>query len=120
VLSPARAVKEGVWGPSGGSREGHPDPRGEARGRLGDRGRCGGAGPGGSGESARPRWARLVRATTGSWTVARTRAAATAGASENIESEHAAHQRRPGPGARGEGGAGAGLELEGGAVRGRP
>jgi hypothetical protein len=24
VLSPGRAVKEGVWGPSGGSREEHP------------------------------------------------------------------------------------------------
>ncbi len=45
--------------------------------------------------------------------------AATAGTGENIEIEHAVHQRRPGPGVRGDRGAGTGLELEGGAVRGR-
>ena len=43
--------------------------------------------------------------------------AATARASEDIEGEHAVHQRWPGPGARGDGSAGAG--LEGVAVRGR-
>ena len=43
--------------------------------------------------------------------------AATAGTSEDIEGEHAVHQRRPGPGAREDGSAGAG--LEGVAVRGR-
>ena len=37
--------------------------------------------------------------------------AATVGTGQEIEVEHAAHQRRPGPGARGGGGAGAGLEL---------
>jgi hypothetical protein len=37
--------------------------------------------------------------------------AATPGTGQDIEVEHAAHQRRPGPGARGVGGAGAGLEL---------
>ena len=43
--------------------------------------------------------------------------AATAGTSEDIEREHAVHQRWPGPGARGDGSVGAG--LEGVAVRGR-
>ena len=43
--------------------------------------------------------------------------AATAGTSEDIEGEHAVHQRWPGPGARGDGSAGVG--LEGVAVRGR-
>jgi len=43
--------------------------------------------------------------------------AATARASEDIEGEHAVHQRWPGPGARGDGSAWAG--LEGVAVRGR-
>ena len=43
--------------------------------------------------------------------------AATARASEDIEGEHAVHQRWPGPGARGDGSAGAG--LEGVAVQGR-
>jgi hypothetical protein len=37
--------------------------------------------------------------------------AATAGTGQDIEVERAAHQRRPGPGARGVGGVGAGLEL---------
>jgi hypothetical protein len=46
-----------------------------------------------------------------------THPAATAGTSENIEGEHAVHQRRAGPGARGHGSVGAG--LEGVAVRGR-
>jgi len=38
-------------------------------------------------------------------------AAATAGAGEDIEIEHATHQRRPGPSERSAGGARAGLEL---------
>ena len=38
---------------------------------------------------------------------------APAGTGQDIESEHAAHQRRPGPRARGAGGAGAGLERGG-------
>jgi hypothetical protein len=54
----------------------------------------------------------------GFWTLAITRSrAATARASEDIEGEHAVHQRWPGPGARGDGSTGAG--LEGVAVRGR-
>jgi enamine deaminase RidA (YjgF/YER057c/UK114 family) len=46
-----------------------------------------------------------------------TQPAATAGTSENIEGEHAVHQRRPGPGVRGHGSTGAALECV--AVRGR-
>jgi hypothetical protein len=45
--------------------------------------------------------------------------AATAGTGQDIEIEHAAHQRRPGPGLRGDGGAGAGVELARGGLRAR-
>ena len=44
--------------------------------------------------------------------------AATAGTGQDIESEHAVHQRRPGPGVGGDGGAVVSLELGGEGVRG--
>ena len=103
-------------GPGGGSAKEHPV---SAVG-LGDRGRCGWgrAGPLG-GERA----AEVSEDGAGHGPVLDggddAQPAATAGTGENIEIEHAVHQRRPGPGVRGDGGAGAGLELAGGAVWGR-
>jgi len=96
VLSPARAVQEGVWGPSGGSREEHPI---RAVG-LGDRGRCGW---GGAGWLGGEREAEVGEDGVGHDRVLDggedAQAAATAGASENIESEHGAStgSRRPSP-----------------------
>ena len=45
--------------------------------------------------------------------------AAASGIGQDIESEHAAHQRHPGPGTREAGRVGGGLEGDGDAVRGR-
>ena len=116
-LAPAGAGSQGgSVGPGGGSAKEHPV---SAVG-LGDRGRCGWgrAGPLG-GERA----AEVSEDGAGHGPVLDggddAQPAATAGTGENIEIEHAVHQRRPGPGVRGDGGAGAGLELAGGAVWGR-
>jgi len=45
--------------------------------------------------------------------------ATTAGTSEDLDLEHAAHQGSPGPRARGAGGTGAGVELARGGLRAR-
>src|SRR5213593_2507888 len=109
-LAPAGAGSQGgSVGPGGGSTKEHPV---SAVG-LGDQGRCGWgrAGPLG-GERA----AEVSEDGAGHGPVLDggddAQPAATAGTGENIEIEHAVHQRRPGPGVRGDGGAGAGLEGE--------
>jgi len=78
----------------------------------------GGAGPGDAGAPARARWARNGLHGAGILDSGDdAQPAATAGTGQDIEVEHAGHQRRPGPGVR-DGGAGAGLERKGVAVRG--
>ena len=99
MLAPGRAVKEGVWGPGGGAAKEHPV---SAVG-LGDRGRCGW---GGAVPLGGEREAEVGEDGAGHGRVRDggddAQPAATAGAGESIEIEHAVHQRRPGPGVRGD------------------
>jgi hypothetical protein len=104
LLPSRRAVKEGAWVPGGGF---HPGATDLARWATQ-------SGPMWAGLARVPQWRASGRGGRGD----DPQSAATVGTGENIEIEHAAHQRGPGPRVRGTGGAGVGLERARVGVRG--
>lgn len=102
------------WRPSlsliGRPLKGPAGPPGEVPGGRSVVG-LGRGGPGVPGPGANPRWVRMARTSRVLDGGEDAQLAAAAGTGEDIESEHAAHQRRPRPRPRGAGGAGARIDL---------